>query len=157
MALRTRLIAGSAAVVLGSLLLAGCSGNGEPIDLAETDAPVASSAPSSAADETPSIDATEEAPAEEAPQPPAGSGEVPPIGDAVVSQGASEDGTQEMVIYSGDTASIAALRDSFEGNGFLWNDVNGDGSYIIASSVKSNVTLVDNMDGTYSYTSFKGE
>ena len=91
------------------------------------------------------------------PQPPAGSGEVPAIGDSVVDSGTSEDGTQELVIYSGDSSSIAALKGSFEGNGFLWNDINGDSSYIIASSVKANVTLVDNGDGTYSYTLFKGE
>lgn len=147
MVLRTRLIAGSAAVMLGSLLLAGCSSTGsEP-----SAAPTTSNAPSAMPD------VTIAPPEENTGRVPGGSGEVPAIEDTVISTEISGDDLNEVTVYSGDASNIAVLEEGFAANGFIWNNINGDNSYVIASSVKQNATLIDNGDGTYSITLFRGE
>lgn len=166
MVLKKQFILAPALVLTSALLLAGCSSAADDNAVTEP-APSKSSAPV-----TPSPTTSDESIAEGEPTPGVGDGTTPdskldesavvegniPTGGAeILSEGTGEDGSSVVYTFSGDASTITALQSTFENNGFIWNDLNGDNSSVIASGPNANLSIEDKGDGTYTYTVFKGE
>lgn len=165
MVLKKQLVLAPALVITSALLLAGCSSPSPTVDPEPSES-------SSTATPTPDVTETEAPIAEGEPTPGVGDGTSPdskldkgavvegsiPTGGAeVLSEDIGEDGSSVVYTFSGDASNIAALQSTFENNGFIWNDLNGDNSSVIASGPNANLSIEDKGDGTYTYTVFKGE